>query len=51
MNTVAYPAFVAALVDNAEAPVERSFSPEVLSVKDPMAQQIKNASYKVGKVN
>ena len=33
----------------AEVPVERTFSPEVLGVKDPMAQQIKNASYKVGK--
>ena len=49
MNTVTYPAFATALADNAESPVERTFSPEVLGVKDPMAQQIKNASYKVGK--
>ena len=33
----------------AEVPVERTFSPEILGVKDQMAQQIKNASYKVGK--
>ena len=30
-------------------PAERTFSPEVLGIKDPLTVQIRNASYKVGK--
>ena len=32
-----------------KVPSERTFSPEVLGVKDPLTVQIRNASYKVGK--
>ena len=33
----------------ASVPAERTFSPEVLGVKDPLAKQIRIASYKVGR--
>lgn len=33
----------------ASVPIERTFSPEVLGVKDPLAKQIRIASYKVGR--
>ena len=33
----------------AEVPTERTFSPESLGIKDPLAKQIRLASYKVGK--
>ena len=33
----------------AEVPASRTFSPEVLGVKDPLAKQIRIASYKVGR--
>ena len=46
MNTIAYPAFVASL---AKIPASRTFSPEVLGIKDLLTVQIRNASFKVGK--
>ena len=32
-----------------QVPAERTFSPEVLGIKDPLAKQIRLASYKVGR--
>ena len=32
-----------------KVPSERTFSPEVLGIKDPLTVQIRKASYKVGK--
>ncbi|MCR5348457.1 MAG: hypothetical protein K6E59_02465 [Bacilli bacterium] len=32
-----------------QIPAERTFSPEALGVKDPLAKQIRIASYKVGR--
>ena len=46
MNTIAYPAFVASL---AKIPASRTFSPEVLGIKDQLTVQIRNAAFKVGK--
>ena len=33
----------------AQVPANRTFSPEILGVKDPLVKQLRNASYKVGK--
>lgn len=33
----------------AQVPAERTFSPEALGIKDPLAKQIRLASFKVGK--
>jgi len=32
-----------------QVPSERTFSPEVLGIKDPLTVQIRNAAFKVGK--